>query len=77
MSELNLRDLDLADVSGLLRAKARAKSQRAVAAEAGVSEQYLSAVLSGKEPSQAVLNVIGVRKVVKRVVSYQRVDNEK
>lgn len=69
--------LDGASVAGLLRAKVRAaKSQRMIAEQAGVSEQYLSSVLSGREPSQAVLNVIGVRKVVKRVVTYQIMESQ-
>jgi hypothetical protein len=73
----SLAPIDGASVAGMLRAKVRAaKSQRAIAEQAGVSEQYLSSVLSGREPSQAVLNVIGVRKVVKRIVTYQVVENQ-
>jgi hypothetical protein len=69
--KINSQGLDRAGISGALRTKIRASgSQKAIAEQAGVSEQYLSAVLSGKEPSQAILNVIGVRKTVKRVVTY-------
>jgi hypothetical protein len=59
--------LDAVDLSALLRrAIEEAGSQRAFARAAGVSPQYITQVLSReREPSQAVLDALGLRKIVR------------
>lgn len=59
--------LDSADIAGMLRRRARiAGSQAAVARQAGVSPQFLSGVMNGaKDPSPAILDMLGVRPVVR------------
>ena len=57
------------DVVRMLERRCNGRSQRDVAAELGVSEQYLSDVLRGRtDPGPMILEGLGVE----RVVTYRR-----
>jgi hypothetical protein len=57
----------------MLRERCTRSNQKQVAAELGVSPQYLNDVLArGKEPGEKILKALGLR----RVVRYERVPTD-
>jgi transcriptional regulator with XRE-family HTH domain len=53
------------EMRDLIRAKARESTQKALAKQCGISEQYLSDVLLGRrEPAEKLLEAVGFRRVV-------------
>lgn len=63
--QITITAITLDDVRQMLRDKSDgAGSQKALAAQLGVSPQYLGDVLNGKrEPGESILEALGLRKV--------------